>query len=401
MGNARSRMEHHASDQKSLSKDKSTDLARTHKKHHDEHIDDIGLVYSLHKCTLEATILQYKYLFCTPLYWTHRHEKVLHVRWHHLTGCGWSPPTALLSIASAFPLVDISPAYVASCISVLEKGYGLYCGVHRPMVDLLNALYDGNESSLKPILDALLNDGDKFLRVDTQRVDIVYGDTQYRFLPELSIYRQAIKRSSFAAADDENADEAETFWRMIHLNWTDVCAGARMFPEHGRNFHRYGVAEGMSVHERLYGGPHPYFIPGIFIAMEQRYRLRKWSGQKVEETDEKKDKRAGAHGTPTWQILFTDGPTHHTCAHLYTTQVPGFIVDSLEKPARSRIPALPTYFVDRSTLKVLKEKGGFRFRITHARIPYFPQDTFRKRLRATITFHRDYFETRKKKGKGT
>ncbi|KAI0543668.1 hypothetical protein F4679DRAFT_590256 [Xylaria curta] len=394
-------MERRANDEKSPSKDRPTDSARTRKKHLDKHIDDHGLIYSLHKRTLEETVLQYKYLFCTPLYWTHRHEKVLHVVWPHPRGCGWSPPTALLSsTASAFHLMNMMPARVAGFIGDLERGHEFHGDLHMPMAAMLNAVHSSNESYLKPILFWHLNDGEKFLRVETQHLDIVYGNTKYKFLPQVSIYRQAIKRSSSAAVDSEDADDGGNFWRMVHLNWTDVASGARRYSEYGRNFCRYGLHEGMSMRECADGAAHPHFIPGIFIAMEQKYRLGKWCGQNVEEKDEKKGKRAGAHGTPTWQILLTDGPDHHYCCHLYTTRVPGFIVDSFEKPARLPILAPPSHTRVNGTLGVWKGKGGFRFRIAHVRIPYMPQDTFRERLRATIIFHRNnYGEMDKEMGK--
>ncbi|KAI1739254.1 hypothetical protein F4680DRAFT_466747 [Xylaria scruposa] len=384
-------MEQRANDQKSLSKDKSKDFARTRKKHLDAHIDDYDLIWSVYKHTLEETIQRYKYLFCTPLFWTHRQEKVLHVLWQHPRGFGWNPTAALMiSTARAFPLINMLPFQVAGYISDLEKGRGLHLDLHMPLVRLLNALYN-DESNLKPIIYSQINDGEKFLRVETQRLDIVYGNTKYKFLPQVSVYREDTKRSSSAAVDSVDADEAGNFWRMVHLSWTDLSNGARKYSEYGRNFFRHGILEGMSMCECADGASHPHFMPGIFIAMEQKYRRRNWYGQKGEEKDEKKDKRAGARGTPTWQILLTNGPAHQPCAHLYTSRVPGFIVDSFEKPARSRILAPPSYTRVNGTRGGLKWKWGLTFRITHTRIPYMPRETFRQRLRAAITFHRDYF----------
>ncbi|KAI0454833.1 hypothetical protein F5B21DRAFT_473638 [Xylaria acuta] len=218
-------------------------------------------------------------------------------------------------------------------------------------------------------------------------LDIMYGTTKYRFLSKVPVYRQETKGSSTAATDDEDTDETGNFWRMVHLNRTDIVDGARRHPEHGENFRQYGVREGMSEDECSDEAGHPHFIPGVFIAMAQRYRLEEWDGQGGEEKDGQNDKREMANGAPTWQILLTDGPRDRFCAHLYTAQVPGFIVDSFEAPAA------PTSTQGNGTTDRENGNRRFKFPIRHNRVPYAPFNTFRERLRYAITVDRDGFGT--------
>ncbi|KAI1421863.1 hypothetical protein F5Y12DRAFT_664056 [Xylaria sp. FL1777] len=51
------------------------------RRHFDKHAHDTALLASLSKKPLNNIILEYKFLHVTPPFWTHRHEKLLHVAW--------------------------------------------------------------------------------------------------------------------------------------------------------------------------------------------------------------------------------------------------------------------------------------------------------------------------------
>ncbi|KAJ8109878.1 hypothetical protein ONZ43_g6016 [Nemania bipapillata] len=130
--------------------------------------------------------------------------------------------------------------------------------------------------------------------------------------------------------------------------------------------------------------------------MAQRYRLKQWDGQEVGIPSRgKAEKNEGDNAAPTWQVLLTDGPNDNMYAHLYTTQVPPYLVNCLETPGKLHLPPL-----EADTTKHARDEGEckdaqgdmpFDFLIRHTRISYDPTDTFRIRLREAIIFSRDSF----------
>ncbi|KAI1358364.1 hypothetical protein F5Y08DRAFT_350933 [Xylaria arbuscula] len=73
-----------------------------------------------------------------------------------------------------------------------------------------------------------------------------------------------------------------------------------------------------------------------------------------------------------WQIIFTDGPNDSVYAHLYTAQVPEYLIKSFKNPARRHV------FNDKEEGE--QKEVQFEFPIWHTRIPYRPYNTFRERL---------------------
>ncbi|KAI0198285.1 hypothetical protein F4808DRAFT_472904 [Astrocystis sublimbata] len=178
-----------------------------------------------------------------------------------------------------------------------------------------------------------------FLRVEWEDVDIMYGTTSHFFLRHpVPVYRLENK---------DNHHNQENFWRMVHIDYRLL---------HYPLDHRYKNR--------------PYFIAGAFIAMEQRFHLMEWEGQ-----------RTYPENPPTWQILFTDGLVQTQGIHLYTAQVPDVVNRNFESP-------------DEPFPKPLSCKPGeenFQFRINHITIPYEPSESFRQRLSQSIQHEKDNY----------
>lgn len=192
---------------------------------------------------------------------------------------------------------------------------------------------------------------------------------------------------------------------MVHLDYVHISEGLAMSRLYKRNFKKYGLAEGMTECEYMdryeyeYGDGewnHPHFIPGVFIAMAQRYRWRQWDGQKTNRSSKNISKKNKVNNaTPIWQILLTDGPNDNMHAHVYTTQVPPYIINYFETTGKSHLPPTPANNKKRGRVDHEGVGAGrdmpFDFRIRHTRVSYDPNDTFRERLREAITYSRGGF----------
>ncbi|KAI0443247.1 hypothetical protein F4803DRAFT_574797 [Xylaria telfairii] len=275
---------------------------------------------------------------------------------------------------------------MASCIGGLLSGLNgtpwfPYCP-QEAMAALLSGVYDGD---FHGILPALPSTQSTFLRLELQYVDIKYGHKRTRFLCRIPAYRLDINPRSIAAAGNGGPGWARGFWRMVHIDCEAVAHGARKYWADGKNLRQYGTREGILEDEG--SDCHPHFIPGVFIAMAQRYRAKDWDGQQAEEEHGHIDQ----HVAPTWQILFTNGTKDNMYAHLYTTQVPGFIQDSFETPARLHAPIASASTQSNATIGRELVHGRFEFRISHTKILYMPSENFRQRLRYAIVIDRDRF----------
>ncbi|KAI0454834.1 hypothetical protein F5B21DRAFT_221588 [Xylaria acuta] len=102
----------------------------------------------MRKGALDDIVQKYKYLYSTPLFWTHRHEKALHVVWQHPAGWRWSPPADLVLAASDFPLINVPHCAITICIAILAGGLAISpCGYvcpHEAMTMLLSGVYNGD-----------------------------------------------------------------------------------------------------------------------------------------------------------------------------------------------------------------------------------------------------------------
>ncbi|KAJ8126872.1 hypothetical protein O1611_g6765 [Lasiodiplodia mahajangana] len=250
-----------------------------------------------------------------------------------------------------------------------------------------------------------LSPSQKFLRVEKEDIKIAYGRMKFHFLPRVPVYRIDVMPDIDIEADEgitddghqgPTAPESEGFWRMVHLDFTHIFDGANTYRKYGRNFRTYGVRHVMTKYEWMdrfeyeYGEGEwnqPHFIPGVFIAMTQRYRRREWVGQGDEVADV----------PPVWQILLTDGPNDILHAHIYTTQVPDFLVSYFDTPTEMFLPLPPTDTQSNgaadhgSENKEEIEEVPFDFRIRHTIVAYRPSNTFRERLRESIMLSRDSF----------
>ncbi|KAI1132719.1 hypothetical protein F5Y10DRAFT_292410 [Nemania abortiva] len=448
---------------------KSEDCMHRNKRHFDEHIDDAGLLSSLYKGSLNKIIGEYKYLFTVPLYWTHRHEKALHVVWQPL-----QPPSQVslrmkprhkcksrpschrklardiqeglrklrkdveekhewsdwmgkreinwLPFYKSNPLRPLPPQRT---LPSLPGSFELTCENSRVSMNAVLSLQNDNRGrttlkqreAMQILLSAVdqwdqfsvrkrLLPSQKFLRVEKHALGISYGQKTFQFLLRIPTYRMDAMPGTNAVTNDGSIDgrhqgptttETKGFWRMIHIDYAHVFDGMWKFHKLAWAFTIYGVRRGISRYEYSdryeyeYGKDkwnQPHFVPGVFIAMAQRYQARKWTGQKAMDDGV----------SPTWQILLTDGPNDNRHAHIYTTQVPPFLVDCFKTPAKWYPP--PNIQKNGTVDHESETAGGsepdvgevpFNFPIRHTMVEYEPHSSFRERLREAIMFSRDSF----------
>ncbi|KAI0422596.1 hypothetical protein F5X98DRAFT_99876 [Xylaria grammica] len=450
----------------------------------DRHADDADLFSSMSRGSLNEIISKHKYLYSIPLFWTHRHEKLLHVDWRPFQPASSSPvplvqrslhakqqrrkqrrrqqntsvqakelpkpqpvfmkrnrsrsllrlllssPQPLLPSPSlSFELIENHSSVVAHNIACLEDGSPRRPLARQQIVQFLLSAVDKSDTA--KIFDRI-RPCQKYLRLDNENISIYFGQRKHTFLSGVPVYRLKTKRNKHYGTDygDEN------FWRMLHLDYTHIKDALRQNKRYGSNYRKYGVRiRGMTMEECTVRynyeqgddkWSHPHFIPGVFIAMEQRYWNGWWRGQKLQKSREKDTRRderedpkkrkcnnkhenetssGKAQKTseaksvtvnrvaPTWQILVTDGPNDGTYAHLYTTRVPMFFIKSLDKPAQCQFRDPPASTEHSGVTK--HDKGckhgdvPFKFAIRHTMIAYKPYDSFRERLREAIVSSRD------------
>ncbi|KAI3338247.1 hypothetical protein F4824DRAFT_460154 [Ustulina deusta] len=477
----------------------------------DKHADDAGLGSSMGKRPLDRIISEYRFLHVTPLFWTHRHEKVLHVVWqpfqpppsHRLLSLErsrhpsqqqrrqrkkqavprkllwkvqrkprrrlvWdnqyrplltpsqlqlllpSPHSLSPSPPAFFGLVEETPSLIAFKTAFLADGQNQMCmSRQRAMQILLSGVDNRDVFRIFDRIPPFRN----FLRFETEDLYIFYGRQKYRFLWSTSVYRLDTKRNSDDATNSQNAHgeyrestapKIENFWRMVHLDSAHLTEASRKSNKHGRNFLKHGIEQmGMTMEECTVRydykrgddeWSHPHFIPGVFIAMAQRYRSKQWKGQDGNEEGARGDTRDGQqeckhkhkhknkHGeededgdtsakktpetskgqsvavsytVPTWQVIFTDSVNDCVYAHLYATQVPPFLLACFDKPAQWHSPVPPASTESNGAAAgkngCKPEDVSFDFAIRHTRIAYKPHRSFRERLREAITCSRDSF----------
>ncbi|KAI0506916.1 hypothetical protein F5B22DRAFT_650231 [Xylaria bambusicola] len=478
--------------------------------------DALALEASISKRPLDGIVNEYKFLYVMPMFWTHRHEKVLHVVWQPFqqsaslnspsSRCSrhgaqqkqrqqqlnqlrlrsqrkasqklilgvrrkprrrleWNnryrPPLAPSQLQVSLSSRRLSPPSPAPSFVLMELDFSTTVsyifflgGAHsyRTIVSAqlyLQRLLSGvdEEDCITKLhrVPTLQN----FLRLQKENLRINYGKTAYPVLHNVPVYRLNTKVARSGESNGENpardswqseVSETETnrFWRLIHVDETHVAESLTKFYKYGRNFRDHGiVARGMSMreatarYEYLPGDEwfHPHFIPGVFIAMEQRYRRNMWAGQKEceekpnvqgdtrhgQQKDKSEHKHGGKHphqhkkkrtnrmkkqkvGTaykpptsdlaPTWQILVTDGSNDSKSVHLYTAQVPDFIIAALDKPAQRHCSNTPPQGGKTTTND---EDIRFEFLIRHTSIPHIPYKSFQTRLREAIISSRDSF----------
>ncbi|KAI0877720.1 hypothetical protein GGS24DRAFT_510585 [Hypoxylon argillaceum] len=445
---------------------------RQKKRHSNKHVDDAGLFSCMHKKPVSSIINDYKYLYTLPIFWTHRHEKVLHVLWQSLQppscplppcqlplnylqspspGCrkqqiqqetlqtflrdDWKnprfiawwrrqyrlllPPSYLRSssrltrphlplLPFSFELIKEDDRFISRTISDLRREFSLApCNKQRDAIKIMLSGVDPFDT-LK-ILNCL-SPSQRFLRVEMERLEIMCGQRGFEFLPAVPIYRlgtilQTCNGKISGHHQGSTVSKAESFWRMAHIDYAHISKGMDMFNNYKRNFIVYGIREGMTTSECMdryeyeYGDGnwnHPHFIPGIFIAMAQRHRQKKWVGQERTFGGNEVRNVPANYIAPTWQILLTDGPNDDMYAHLYTTQVPTFLVTCFEKPGQWHPPPSPANVRNNARADYENEDArgdaSFDFLIRHTRISYDPETTFRERLREAIVFSRDSFQ---------
>ncbi|GAP84351.1 hypothetical protein SAMD00023353_0701690 [Rosellinia necatrix] len=415
--------------------------------------DDATLDYSIRKCPLNDIIKVYPYMYTTPLFWTHRHEKVLHVVWqpfqstssplspHPLstlyygrpskrrkwqrlrqdllqaleakfkTHAEWriwwenprrlhpgssGPPFLLASwrpllpsLPFSFELISESNFMIKDCIRFLRQRFPMAPATRQEdaMKVLLSAVDDWDTLGVFANLPPFRH----FLRVMPIDLEIRIGRLRFDFLYRVPIYHLDTKEGSLATHKFRNwKSKLGTCWRMVHLDYTRIVKAMNHFKRYKKNFHIYGACKGMTKYEYTdryeyeYGDgewSHPHFIPGVFIALSQRYECKLWEFQ-----------------APVWQILLTDGPNDELYAHLYTTTVPGFLIHSFDTPGELRIPIPPSSTGEGSSAgHDIKDEQHNKhehmdapsdFVIYHTRIAYDPQPSFRERLRESIAFSR-------------
>ncbi|KAF2968998.1 hypothetical protein GQX73_g4527 [Xylaria multiplex] len=466
----------------------------------DIHADDADLLSSMGKGPLDKIILKYTYLYTTPLFWTHRHEKLLHVEWQPSQQASSSPPLSLqcsrhpkhrrqqrqqqlISTQGAlrrlwckdpkkpqllsawnnqyqpllrlllrppqlrlpppplsFELIEAQSFIVAGSISYLEDNF---CKEPFLRQQIMQFLLSGVDKSDTGNILGRISPFQNFLVLEEEDLSIYYGPQKYKFLWNVPVYRLGtkLKRNH----DNKNNDidgsyqkSTPPFWRMVHLDYTHINEALRQNKRYGSNYRKHGILKkGMTMEECTVRydyeqgdgkWSHPHFMPGVFIAMAQRHKRNWWKGQvsgeeaiqrnrckdqKDHKCDKKREngtsskeflkKSEAASGTtdrvaPIWQALLTDGPNDRTYAHLYTTQVPPFLVDSLEKPAQCQFRVPPANTKGRRNTKNGKgnkhEDMPFAFAIRHTQIAYKPYRSFRQRLREAIVCSRDSAVTR-------
>ncbi|KAI1309780.1 hypothetical protein F5Y03DRAFT_57891 [Xylaria venustula] len=381
------------------------------------------------------------------------------------------PPGGLLSPAPPlmpnlemlfFELLEGNLSSLISDICCLQNDGGGAYAINKKVTAMLRLLSGVNKYDTFNVLENI-SPSDTFLRADVEGLGLFYGKKRYRLLHgtfHTFVYRLGIKRNKFNS-NDTCSDCPGPFWRMLHLDY--VHANAATFSNRfGRNFRFHGIRRrGMTMdeykvrydYERGCGKwSQPHFIPGFFIAMEQRYRRLKWNGQKRKKNAQKTadhdqqentrgrkrerkgkpehsdnhrdqidnggdassvkplDENNGQVGTtssaaPTWQILFTDGHNDHVYAHLYTAQVPPFLIDCFQKPSQWHSPN-PTTSAESNGAAEKKnghghaqEDASFDFTISHTRIKYQPYISFPQRLRrAIVRSHYEYSVAEKEAG---
>ncbi|KAI0109117.1 hypothetical protein GGR51DRAFT_569998 [Nemania sp. FL0031] len=311
----------------------------------------------------------------------------------------YSSRLTLPSLPFSFELINEDQEKITNSIASLQKKDGMIR--HARQLKAMKILLSGvDQEDTLQILDRL-SPSQKFLRVEEANVRIAYGREEFHFLSEVPVYRMDTMPSETTDGIDDHhqcptVPNTEGFWRMMHLDYTHIFEALHLHRTYGANFRIYGVRRGMSKYEYMeryefeYGEGEwnqPHFIPGVFIAMAQRYRRKGRFGQGG----------TGNNVAPTRQILLTDGPNDWHHAHLYTTQVPDFLLSSFDKPTEMHLPLPPISNQKESIIKNGRqneeelEEVPFDFPIRHTIIPYCPQDTFRERLREVIMLSRDSF----------
>ncbi|KAJ2997092.1 hypothetical protein NUW58_g760 [Xylaria curta] len=326
------------------------------------------------------------------------------------------------------------------------RGPGKHLDEQRPQ-DAMQLLLSGvDKVDTIKTFDRFL-DCQNFLRLELRSLDIMYDQTRFKFLPKVPVYSLDTKRFGDTSFKTEELWEKESCWRMAHIDYAHISDGMLYCKKNTKNFFKYGFREGMSLSEcrdryqQGYGDEgwsHPHFIPGLFIAMSQtyqRHQYRRWArgnsgkrdhkGKTNDTRDMYDDEQGGAlvspngipesyksrsvpadHTDSTWQILLTDGPNDQDFAHLYTTNVPSFIIASFASPSKLHFSVPPTETQQNSAAGCGSESGekkeceyedaSFDFLICHTKIAYEPQNTFRQRLREAITFARDSYRYQRK-----
>ncbi|KAI0976625.1 hypothetical protein F4678DRAFT_480134 [Xylaria arbuscula] len=350
-----------------------------------------------------------------------------------------------------FELLEDDWSLLMRFIDSLQNEGGSWPKIISKSISMQGLLSGVDKHNVRKVLDNF-SPSDVFLRRDTVELFLYYGMRKCSVFPDTFAYRLDSKRSGGDKANSENTcgDGVAPFWRMVHLDCSHLASAVGLRNRFGRNFRNLGIRRrGMTMdhctvrydYQRGYGKwSQPHFIPGVFIAMEQRYRRGKWMGQKNGDNNQQENKRrekrerkgeperndkhpaqdekggdassadngqvvTASGPTPIWQILFTDGQNDHVYAHLYTAQVPPFLVDCFDKPSQWHSPN-PTTSAESNGAAENKNGHGhaqddaaFEFRICHTRIKYLPYESFRQRLRrAIVRSHYEYSVTEKEAG---
>jgi hypothetical protein len=341
-------------------------------------VDDDSIPEDLSACMmdmpLDRVIQKHQHLYVIPWYWTSCHERVLHVTWHP-----FQPLPQPLSRLSS------SPSYFQLPDERMDKHGRIYGVSHlglRNAVLMLST--QGNHYPRGLTKNHIPSQG--FLQFQLEFLTIKYGPHSCPLATKVHVFR-LITASTMDIGLAINNDHRPGFWRMIYLDGFDIQAWSDKYKRFARNLKLYGDVD--YVCDDPFGSwRHPHFIPGVFIAMAQRYEKAKWYGQRKELLVGK--------GAPTWQILISNRRADFVNAHLYTAQVPKFFLDCFNEPGRIHRPAeadrAETRNVDARQRNDASEGGQPDFLIRHTPVAHSPVETFLYRLRQAIILSRDFGE---------
>ncbi|TGJ88304.1 hypothetical protein E0Z10_g477 [Xylaria hypoxylon] len=420
---------------------------RKRKRNISKHADDVVLFSSMSTASLNKFILEYTHFNLPPLLHCCL-SNVVDIRNSNdgngdgnevyrykglYEGFVPSPPLS-------FELIDNHSFIIAGSIAYLQDNFPQRPFLRQQIVQFLLSGVDKSDSG--NILDRI-SPSQNFLRLHEDTLSIYYGQHTYTFLRTVPVYRLGTKRNKHhnnninGDCRESIACSIKNFWRMVHLDYTHINEALRQNKWGGKNYRKYGIQQkGMTMEECTVRydyeqgdgkWSHPNFIPGVFIAMAQRYR---WSGWKDVRKDKRKDQKEYKHNdkhengissgkesetsetrgvpingvAPTCQILLTDGPNDRTYAHLYTTQVPRFIISSLDEPGQCQFPVPPAKTKDSGVNghnnEYQHEDLPFDFPIRHTKIAYEPYESFRQRLRESIVCSHESFRDAGKNARG-